>query len=390
MHRIKPVLNAAVGSMPPKRARMLAGAALACAVAAGVLSGCGKSDTPRAPTAAAAPSNTALIGQFREPNGSLVTFGAEGLYRGTAGASGHFILEGNALQLTTDGGKLIKGERESADVVRLDAKPGVSLRYYRVGSAAAQSKAAQTRVEAPAAPAAPAPPILKPDPDVPLSQYTLLTEPSELNFIAAAYFDRPLTPEEKLGLLPPGKVTNDAFERRALAEKEAPTLDAQIEERKHQRYYRVDVSNTSINTVPMAISLPPFFWPESEDRRQLKAYDFNRQGFPMECIFHVASFGGNRRGLESGTVWMAAPPVFASNCLLPVPDVEMAKRIERARQKHRIAYRGSMYFFVTDVSSVGRTSMMHADLTHVDLTVIDEWPTPAQDLGTVSIDFKWP
>lgn len=298
-----------------------AAAAVLWALAVFTVGGCGKAQEPAGNSAVdAAP----LVGAYRAPDGAVVEFLADGRFRTSGATAGRFTVDGNRVALAFNNGKARTGERLGPDVVRLDAE-GVSVKFYRLGSAAAQTREA-TQAPPPAEPSKPAP-----DRSMPLTQYTPVAESDALPWLAAAFSKRPLTEDEKFLLLPGSEGVADAFARKDLVDRQLPALDARLESLKKSRYVRLTATTVPSNGAAADANEAGAVWlvnGASSGRVVLGPYDLDKKGFPVPCLNRggLASF----RGGANATFPFNAPE---RGCLLPVPDEAAARVLEAARVK---------------------------------------------------------
>jgi len=335
------------------------------------LTACGSHQEPPVQSTA-----TPLLGAYRAPDGAVVEFLADGRFRTSGATAGRFTVEGNRVVLDFNTGKARTGERLGPDVVRLDAE-GMSVRFYRLGSAAAQTPEA---TPAPPPPPEPAKPV--PDRSVPLTQYTPLAEPDALPWLAAAFSERPLTEDEKLLLLPGGEGVADAFARKDLVDRQLPALDARLEALKKSRYVRFTATTVPSNGAAADANGAGAIWlvnGASGGRVVLEPYDLERKGFPVPCLNRggLASF----RGGANATFPFDAPE---RGCLLPVADEAAARVLEAARVKFGGFYlRADVYAFVAGAND-GSVELVPVRLVVSVLDPAD--PGHRTVLGTASVE----
>jgi len=318
-----------------------AAAAVLWALAVLTVGGCGKAQEPNGSSAVdAAP----LLGAYRAPDGAVVEFLADGRFRTSGATGGRFTVEGNRVALDFNNGKARTGERLGPDVVRLDAE-GMSVKFYRLGSAAAQTPEATQAPPPPPEPSKPAP-----DRSVPLSDYVPLTEPDALPWLAAAFSERPLTDDEKLMLVPGTDAVADAFARKNLVDRELPALTARLASLKKSRYVRFTATTAPSNGAAADGNGAGAVWlvgGTSGGRVVLGPYDLDKKGFPVPCLNRgsLASF----RGGASALFPFEGPE---RGCLLPVPDEAVARALEAARVKFGGFYlRADVYAFVAGANA---------------------------------------
>lgn len=305
-----------------------------------VLTACGNDQEASSSQNAAQP----LLGAYRAPDGAVVEFMADGRFRTSGATAGRFTVEGNRVALDFHNGKARTGERLGPDVVRLDAE-GMSVKFYRLGSAAAQTPEATQAPPPPPEPSKPAP-----DRSVPLSEYVPLTGPDALPWLAAAFAERPLTDDEKLMLLPAADSVADAFARKDLANRELPALTARLASLKKSRYVRFTATTAPSNGAAADGNGAGAVWlvgGTSGGRVALGPFDLDKKGFPVPCLNRgsLASFRGGANALFP----FDGPE---RGCLLPVADEANARTLETARVKFGGFYlRAEIYGFV--VGSTG-------------------------------------
>lgn len=352
--------------------RVHAAAAALWALAVFTMGGCGKAAEPAGSSAAAA---TPLLGAYRAPDGAVVEFLADGRFRTSGATAGRFTVEGNRVVLDFNTGKARTGERLGPDVVRLDAE-GMSVRFYRLGSAAAQTPEA-TQTPPPPEPSKPAP-----DRSVPLTDYAPLAESDALPWLAAAFSDRPPTEDEKLLLLPGGEGVADAFARKDLLDRQLPALDARLEALKQSRYVRLTATTVPSNGAAADANGAGAVWlvnGASGGRVVLGPYDLDKKGFPVPCLNRggLASF----RGGANATFPFDAPE---RGCLLPVPDGATARALEGARVKFGGFYlRADVYAFVAGANG-GSVELVPVRLVVSVLDPAD--PGHRSVLGTAAVE----
>lgn len=85
-----------------------------------------------------------LGGRYREPSGAILAFQGDGVLLGPGGR-GSFTVDGRDVRMTLSDGRVLEGERESADILVIDTKGETpdDMRLYREGSAAAQTSEAR-------------------------------------------------------------------------------------------------------------------------------------------------------------------------------------------------------------------------------------------------------
>lgn len=107
---------------------------LAAALMLLVACGASPSDEPLPP----------LGGRYREPSGAILAFQGNGVLIGPGGR-GSFTVDGRVVRMTLSDGRVLEGERETADILVIDTQGETpeDMRLYREGSAAAQTSEAR-------------------------------------------------------------------------------------------------------------------------------------------------------------------------------------------------------------------------------------------------------
>ncbi len=300
-----------------------------------VLTGCGSSSSPPAPPAA-----TPLLGAYREPVGGVIEFLPDGRYTTSGAVGGRFSVDGNRITLNTNAGKVVIGKRINADVVQFDDAKG-PFKFYRVGSAAAQTAEATT--PPPPAPEPEAPKLPQPDRSVPLSSYVLLENPDDIALLPAAFAETPLGDEEKLALLY-REAPADAFARKDWIAQRLPAVNARLTELAKSRYIRVRASTVPAENYAHAdpgyalVLLPSY----GSGRVSLEPYNLDKRSFGIPCLKQLSLMLPDARGaLHYGLTDLNR------GCALPVPDEATARTIEAARVKTPgFLLRAEVYAFV--------------------------------------------
>ncbi len=347
----------------------------AWAVVTAAIAGCGGSSEP----AATAVSTAAFQGQFRGGSGMVFVFTEDGRF-GVQGnpATGNFRLDGDVLTLTPPQGptgQTVSGKRLGPDEIILAYPTGVTEHLFRVGSASAQSTAAQARHD-PVSQQGP-----KFDRSVPLSRYTELSDSDRkiaLEYLTAAYREPPYSDEQILARFSDAAAKEpDAFKRRDLAATEIPRINATLAPFKEQRYYSVKAYEpTALSTFPKGYVLA--------GSQRIGHYDFDKKGFPWVCLDRLAVQGG-REGKT--LIQFGTDETVPQQCVLSVPDENVAKAIEAAANSRGVAVVATFYFYVVRGQDYG----VGAVATHGR---VDFFPQNAADtepaIANVDVAFPQP
>jgi hypothetical protein len=319
---------------------------------------CGK-DKPNQSAADARGSELpALLGVYRSPSGAEIEFEADGRFRSSVGSGGRFTLDGDKITLTLSTGQTRTGERLGPDVLRLDG-PSSSLKFFRVGSAAAQSPEATTTPPR-RTPAEPPKPL--PDPSVPLSQYVPVTSAADLRWLFAAR-QPALTDEDKLVLLG-GPAPADAFARRDFIAQRWPAIESRLAAFKTS-YVRLDLSRGRQSTEAPADGAMPLLWisPLSQTGIELQPYDLDRHQFRFEetrCLGATSVSGQDMQILR-----LQASSGPSGLCALRVADEAQARAIEAARAQRPGGFPIGLQvyaFLQSEEAGLGQAVITHATL----------------------------
>ena len=347
---------------------IVAARALLLVVMSILMIGCGQESAPPA-------TEPPLIGTFRAPDGTLIQFTPDGHFAGSAGSGGRFSVDGDAIHLTLGNGQTRSGRRLGADVVQIDG-PTSSLKFFRVGSAAAQTTEAATPPPRAAA-ARPAKP--EPDPSVPLDQYVPVTTRQELGMLFASQAPS-LTDDKKLALIPE-PAPADAFSRRDFLAEHWPAVEAKLAAFK-PAYVRFDLTRPTAGAAadPAALNWMP-------DLRNgvvsLQPYDLDAHAFTMGQCF------GSLTAMGDDGVLLTAPGPKPSLCTLPVPDERTARtieplRVERAARSGGFSVTAQIYAFAP---ALGTSFPAEARITHVRISLFADRKTE-QPLVTTDLPLE--
>jgi hypothetical protein len=329
---------------------IVAARALLLVVMSILMIGCGQESPPPA-------TEPPLLGTFRAPDGTLIQFTPDGHFAGSAGSGGRFSVDEDVIHLTLGNGQTRTGRRLGEDVIQLDG-PKASLKFFRVGSTAAQTTEATTPPQRATA-TRPAKP--EPDPSVPLDHYVPVTTRQELALLFASQAPS-LTDEQKLALIP-GPAPADAFARRDFLTEHWPAVEAKLAAFK-PAYVRFDLTRPASATAvdPAALSWTP-------DLRNgvvsLQPYDLSTRTFNLSQCF------GSLTVMGDDSVLLAASGPKPSLCTLPVPDEATARaietlRVERAARSGGFSVTAQIYAFAP---ALGTSFPAEARVTHVRLSL---------------------
>lgn len=316
-----------------------------------LLSACGGGNSGNPAEASLPP----LSGVYRTADGATAEFIADGTFRGPAGL-GTFTVDGDRVSIQLSADRQVVATRASADKLVFNRPGNLPLTFFRAGSAVAQS------AEAEPLPGTPAKPM--PDPTVPLGAYTALQNAETVELVNAAFLGAPLS-DDSLARLLGDPTSGSAFERRDRLAREGPALEARLEAARQQRYYRMDVVTASILQEPGQDKETRPRWSLGDTHLALKPYDFERKGFPLVRCLSQSSVAMGAVGRNIHFARTAGPE---GDCLLPLADEEVARRLEAGRTSYlNVFVQATLYFFVVE----GTPGSLQATLTHADLTLFD-------------------
>lgn len=307
---------------------------------------------------AACARHDSIEGEFVGRSGAVPVSFHDGHFHSPAIGDGSYFVSGNAIALKLASGKQLMGIRIDADNIRLNQIDGVTaptpLELTRVTakSASLSTRSLVADQQAPA-PLPASPPVLVPDPSIPLSSYTALQTQIDAGMVYEA-FRQPDIPDDALldALAPNYRGENDGFKKRDIAATQLPKLRAGIEQAKGKRYY----------TVPLFTHVPgPVYFPHLE----LNAYDFKTQSFLL--LFAPSCW--TQRPIDLVLVHgMFAVIQATPSCAIPIADESLAKHIEDLRVRQRLTIGGELGFFIMGSMSLGRVNVA---VTHAHVILSD-------------------